>query len=269
MKKTFYLISVLFLVNCNQVSNDNDLISLDLNGNVKSMAEFSYPKLSTNWNNKDIEYYFNKNAYTNRKIEYNYNTYTIYKYNESNKISRANQYSLKDSLMYIRKYEYENYKLIKHKAFNLKNEVAYSSVYNYSKSSNGNILITEKEFDSKGDLQRHTSILQNQKKQDISYSEYNLKGELTATGNSKYNDNGKIVEHTKKDVENNLKWKINKTYNSKNLEIEKKSYIPKKDKEWIKISKYEFDDNGNWIIRYLIQDNDTLKTIKRKIEYFE
>ena len=64
MKNIQYLISFLFLINCNDVSKiENDLTSLDLKGEVKSLIESSYPKLSTNRNYKDIEYHFDKSGF--------------------------------------------------------------------------------------------------------------------------------------------------------------------------------------------------------------
>lgn len=270
MKNIQYLLSVLFLINCSDLPQiENDLITLDLKGKVKSIVEFSYPKLSTNWDYKDIEYHFDINGFTKKKIDYDYNTYTIFNYGNSNKISQANQYSLNDSLMYKGNYKYENQELKKREVLNLQNDIVYTAIYDYSNSSYGNILVDEKEYDSKGNLLRHSSNLQNQKKQDLKWNEYNLDGKIEFTNDLTYNDKGKVIEYVKKDSANNLKWKWNKIYNDDNLEIERKLYNPKSNKESIRISAYEFDNRGNWIIKYLIQNNDTLKTVKREIKYFD
>lgn len=271
MKNIQYLFSVLFLINCSHHPSqiDNDLNTLDLKGEVETMVEYSYPKTHRYWNQKDYEYSFDSIGFTKRKIEYRYNTYKIFEYDKNNNISRTNQYDSNDSLVFKSKFEYKNQKLLKQKVLNSKDEIVQTAIYDYSNSANGMIIVNEKGYNSKGDLIQHSSNIENQKGQDLKWNEYNLKGKIIYTNDLTYNEKGKVVEYVKKDSINNLKWKWNKVYNADNLEVERILYNPKLDKENIRISSYEFDHQGNWIIKYLIQNKDTLKTFKREIKYFE
>ncbi|RIA09726.1 hypothetical protein OE09_1572 [Flavobacteriaceae bacterium MAR_2010_72] len=269
MKNIIYILNFLIFVSCNESSQiKNDLTELDLKGNVKSLVEFSYPKLSTNWEYKDIEYHFDNSGYLIKKIDFDYDTYTEFNFDDKNRISQGKQYSLNDSLMFNGIYKYENQKLKKREVLNLENEIVYSAEYTYSNPSNGTTLIEEKEYDQKNNLQRHSTILQNSKKQDIAWNEFNLEGKLMSRHDYKYNDKGNRIEYVKKDSTNELKWRVETKYNTDNLEIERILYNPKLDKKTIRISTYEFDNMENWIVKYQIQNNDTLKTFKRKIKYY-
>lgn len=269
MKNIIYILNFLFFVSCNEpLQIKNDLTEHNLKGNVKSLIEFSYPKLSTNWDYKDIEFHFDNNGHLKKKIDYDYNTYTIFNYDDENRIYNGKQFNLNDSLMYNGIYEYKNQKLKKRKVLNLENKVIYIAEYNYSNNSNGMTLIDEKEFDHNNNLLRHSSILKNSKKQDVAWNEFNLEGKLTSKHNYKYNDKGNRIEYVKRDSINELKWRVETKYNPENLETERILYNPKLDKETIRITTYEFDSDKNWIVKYLIQNNDTLKTVKRKITYY-
>ncbi|WP_298239487.1 hypothetical protein [uncultured Algibacter sp.] len=270
MKNIFITLITLFLFNCNNQSElKNNFNSIGLKGNVKSITEYSSPKSHRNWDHKDVEYYFDKNGFIEKKVEYKFSTYLISKYDSINNIKETNRYDENDSLVFKSKFKYENQKLKKIEVFEVQGEVIHTVVYDYMKSSDENTLINEKEYGLKGNLVSHSSILRNEKKEDLTWIEYNLLGEIKSTSDMTYNDNGKVIKTIKRDSSNDIKWKWSKIYDSKNLEIERKLYNPSLKKETIRISEYEFDKQGNWITKLLIQNNDTLKIISRKIDYNE
>jgi hypothetical protein len=269
MKNILYILSFLFLICCSELPQiQNDLTELDLKGKVKSVIESSYPKTHKYWDQKDFEYYFDNIGYLQKKIEYNFNTYKQFEYNQNHQISEINHYDINDSLIFKTKFIYKNQKLSNQNVLNSKNEIVQTVNYEYSKTSDSNNLVIEKAYNYKGDLIHHNSNLQNQKGQDLKWNEFNLKGQLQFSNELTYNKNGEIIEYVKMDSMNNLKWKWNKVYNSKNLETERKLYNPELDKETIRFSTYVYDNQGNWIIKHLIQNNDTLKTFSRKIKYY-
>lgn len=269
MKNILYILSFLFFVSCNELPKiQNDLTELDLKGKIESVIEYSYPKTHRYWDQKDFEYYFDSIGYLQKKIKYSFNSYKIFKYDENNNIRETNLFDSKDSLIFKSKFKYQNQKLSNQEVLNSKNEIVQTVVYEYSNSSDGNNIVDEKAYNSKRDLIHHTANIQNQKGQDLKWSEFNTKGQLEFTNDLTYNEKGKVIEYVKKDSMNILKWKWKKVYNSKDLETERKLYNPNLDRETIRISTYEYDAQGNWIIKHLIQKNDTLKTFTRKIEYY-
>ncbi|WP_298286160.1 hypothetical protein [uncultured Lutibacter sp.] len=269
MKNIFYILSFLFFVYCSKSPQiQNDLTELDLKGKVKSVIETSYPKTHRYWDQKDFEYYFDNNGYLKKKIEYSFNTYKQFEYDKKNQVSEINHYDLNDSLIFKTKFSYDNQKLSNQKVFNSKNEIVQNVSYEYSKITDTSNLVVEKAYNHKGEIIHHNSNLKNQKGQDLKWNEFNLKGQLQFSHDLTYNKNGKIIEYKKMDSINNLKWKWNKVYNSKNLETERKLYNPNLNKETIRISTYKYDNHGNWIIKHLIQNNDTLKTLNREIKYY-
>ena len=253
MKNIIYILSFLFFFSCNDSNQvKNDLTELNLNGEVKSFIEFSYPKLSTNWNYKDVEFHFDQNGHLNKKIDYDYNTYTILSYDIENGIKNGKQFSLNDSLMFKGLYEYENQQLKRKQVLNLENEVIFTVKYTYSNNGNGITSIEEKEFDQNNNLLKHSSILRNTKKQDIAWHEFDLEGKLLFKHSYNYNDKGNRIEYIKRDSLEKLKWRVQTKYNTENLETERILYNPVLDKETIQITTYEFDDEKNWIVKWSI-----------------
>jgi hypothetical protein len=269
MKNTLYILSFIFFVSCNDFPEiQNDLSELDLKGEVKSMIEYSTPKSHRYWEHKDFEYHFDSLGFVQKKTKYVFNSYKIFEFNDNHKVIETNLFDSKDSLIFKNKFIYQDKKLSNQEVFNSENEIVNTVAYEYSKLPDGNIIVDEKGYNSKGDLIHHTTNTQNQNGQDLKWSEFDPKGQLKFTDYLTYNESGKIVEYVKKDSMGNLKWKWNKTYNSKNLETERKLYNPKLDKETIRISTYEYDKQGNWVVKNLIQNKDTLKTFFRKIQYY-
>jgi len=271
LRNILHLLILLSFIGCKtEHKKTNYLIALGLNGNVKSIVELSYPQLSKKWNNKDTEYLFNKKGFVLKKINYRKNNYTIYNYNENENLINSNVYSLNDSLLFTSDLEYNtNNELVKLKVFNSEKKIAYYTIYEYSKTSNDNVLVTEKEYDSNDRLTNHTSKVLNSKKEVILRNIYNLKSKKISSNDLSYNQNEKLIESIKYDSLKNIKWKLKMSYNSNNLESEKRLYIPKIKKENIWKIEYEFDNRNNWVKKYLIENKDTVKTIERKIIYFE
>jgi len=270
-RNILHILILLSFIGCKtEDKKSNDLIALELNGNVKSIVELSYPQLSKKWDNKDTEYLFNKKGFVLKKINFRRNRYTVYNYNESEKFINSNIYSLNDSLLFTSDLVYNtNNELVKLNVFNSEKKIVYYTIYEYSKTSNDNVLVTEKEYDSKGKLTNHTSKVLNSKKEVILRNIYDLKSKKIFVHDLSYNENGKLIESVKYDSLKNIEWKLKMSYNSNNLESEKRLYIPKIKKENIWKIEYEFDNRNNWVKKYLIENKDTVKTIERKIIYFE
>ena len=117
--------------------------------------------------------------------------------------------------MYKGRYVYKNKELKAREVLNLENDVVYTAVYDYSISLDGNILVIEKEYDSKENLLGHSLNLQNEKNQDLTWIEFNRLGRIAFINDMTYNNKGNVIEYIRRDSTNNIKWKWHKTLNLK------------------------------------------------------
>ena len=266
MKKILLLILTFIFLNCTKSdSTKNDLISLGIKGDVESMIELSYPKLSKKWDNKDFEYLFDKNGFAKKKINYSNSSYTLFDYDNSGKIKESKMYELSsDKLIYISHFEYnKSGKVSTIKIIDSLKENARTRSFEYS--SNNKII--EREIANNGELIEHLEKDIDKNEKEIFRVTFDDNRKILEYNHTEYDDNGNMIYRDKLDSFKKLKWSVKIKYDSNNMESERVLYNPSIEKKTVWTTDYVLDNNMNWIKKIMIIDNDTIKTTERKLVY--
>jgi len=210
----------LFSCNSNNVTRENDLKDLGLNGSVKSIVEIEYNveekfgEIQLKNQNWKKELYFNEKGYINKSKS-----------------------SFSDGSGSVILYKYDQGNLIEVGGYNLDGNLRWKDISKYDKNHNKIEII---EFNAEGDLSGKIKFKYNENGVKLEAKNYDSEGQLTSS--IKFDDFGNEIEYSKFD-NNILYYKDTRKFDKQNNEVEKEILN--------KYTEMFYDINGNNVINVM------------------
>ncbi len=279
MKKIILISGIIFAIISSCTSKgtlENDLEKRNLKGAVKSIKDESFELISESGEfrkgnktlNSDPDVYtiFNKDGFTTEKKTYNMdgsvaNIY-MYEYNKDNQLAKETKYTATENIDRVFAYSYDE------ETGKLESQSIYTALGNLDATNKffyeGSLMIKEESFDGTGKLNYFWTY------------EYDKNGNMTKkswlVNNSVidmfyvYDDKKQLLEVAEVNESNSMtKWKY--TYNElKNLSEEVCVFFD--NSELRTDYKYEYDAQGNWIIKFVFQNDLPVFMTERTIVYY-
>lgn len=268
-RQIFFLVLFLLIYGCkSETDNNNDLKEHNLFGKVKSVKEFT---LENNTNRSELYKFYNPDGKLNKMFQSDkdFTVTTTFEYNKDGKKTAENINTIFQGHPSPHKFTYEysdegNLILEKVYSCNPHLEIEHTTEHIYNSS---NIQTEEIEYDDKNIKTRISKFQYDDSGNLIEEKWYDSKG-LNSIITSEYDKNGNIT--TRKVIYPDASKGTSVTYNLKYDKYNNEIYeeVLSADKPKFHTYSYEYDNQGNWIKRIEIDENNSKKITERVIKYY-
>ena len=269
---------LLFAVVCSCSSNkkktDNDLIKRNLKGAVKSVKEEGFELIlgdneltkgnKTLYSDPDVVLLFNKDGFLTRKQVLNpdgsiMNTY-IYEYDKKNQLVKETKYTATENIDRVFTYVYKDGKLESQTINTALGSVEYVDKYSYPTEMS----MKQESFDKSGNLMYFFDY-EYDKNKNMTKKDWHVNNNIVQTLYV-YDDKNQLMTQTEIN-ENEIETKWEYAYDEYgNVIVEITTFFD--GSQLRRDMMYEFDAQGNWIIKLTFENDNPLFVTERTIEYY-
>ena len=271
---TCLFFAVICSCSTNKNITDNDLTKRNLKGSVKTVTELNFELIADGNDlikgNKsinadpDVVLHFNKNGFLTKKQVLNFdgsvmNTY-IYEYDKNNQLIKETKYTATENIDRVFTFTYQNGKLKSQTIHTALGGVESVDKFSYPTAT----LMRQETFD-KSENPMYFFDYEYDKNKNMTKKVWHVNNNIVQMLYV-YNDKNQLVQQTEIN-ENDIETKWQYTYDEHgNITQEITTFFD--ESQINKDMTYEYDAQGNWIIRLTFADGQPLFVTERSIEYF-